>query len=474
VAVALLLALVAAGVTARLALMLAQRPAFTGFPDVGTYIDSARANDVFHDALRPAGYPLFLLLVHGVSAKLSVTILLQHALGVATALLFYAAVRRAGFNRFVALVPATVVLLSGSQIFLEHTPLSETLFTFLLAASVYAAARLNERASVPWALAAGLLAAVAGSVRVVGFALVPVLGLWIALAANARWRRRLIPAAACLAAGAAVVGVYAFANHEATGYTGITRAGAWNLYGRVGPFADCSKFTPPKGTRALCERTPPERRASPGSYVMSPEYSPGHKAFGGPFISSVKNDRKIGAFARAAILGQPIDYLQAVGRGMLKYVDPGQSTKPEGWTYTDFFHRVLLDPLWGDRVREGPLLWYGAAARGAYSNKRLLNWLLRYETATQLKGPVFVLLALLSLASLLLTRGRDRRAAVLFALVAWSSLVAPVATLWWSARYAVPAFGPLAASAGIGGWGVWSLVSRVKGRRATRAPAVTA
>jgi hypothetical protein len=41
---------------------------------------------VFHDAQRPAGYPIFLRLVHLFSESLSFTILVQHALGVATGL----------------------------------------------------------------------------------------------------------------------------------------------------------------------------------------------------------------------------------------------------------------------------------------------------------------------------------------------------------------------------------------------------
>src|SRR4051812_9755328 len=308
VAVALLLALLAAGVILRLAMMLAQRPAFIGFPDVGTYIGAARDN-VFEDPLRPAGYPIFLAVVHALSARLSVTILLQHALGVATALLLYAGVVRAGFSRFAALVPAAVVLLGGSQIFLEHTPISKALFTFLMAGAIYAAVRVGERPSLPWAAGAGLLAALAGSVRVVGFALVIVLALWMVVALERPWRRRLLNAGACALAAVAVGSVYVFANDRTTGYAGITRAGSWNLYGRVGPFAECSKFTPPEGTRKLCQRTPPDKRPNPGAYVLTETYSPGIKAFGGPFHATQEGTGKVGAFARAAIVGQPFDYL---------------------------------------------------------------------------------------------------------------------------------------------------------------------
>src|SRR3954447_20060980 len=85
-AVFALLALVAGGVALRVAIMVAWRPAFIGFADSGTYIDAARGG-LFKDPLRPVGYPLFLRVVHALSAKLSVTILVQHALGVMAALL---------------------------------------------------------------------------------------------------------------------------------------------------------------------------------------------------------------------------------------------------------------------------------------------------------------------------------------------------------------------------------------------------
>jgi hypothetical protein len=61
---------------------------------------------------------------------------------------------------------------------------------------------------------------------------------------------------------------------------------------------------------------------------------------------------------------------------------------------------------------------------------------------TRVEGALFVVLGLLSFAAL--TAGRPAR---LLTLVAWTLLVTPVATLEFSARTAVPAFGFLAAAA---------------------------
>lgn len=49
-----------------------------------------------------------------------------------------------------------------------------------------------------------------------------------------------------------------------------------------------------------------------------------------------------------------------------------------------------------------------------------------------------LLLALLSLLGVALARGFERRTALVVFALAWVSLVAPVATVWWDARLAIP------------------------------------
>src|SRR5687767_13038198 len=134
VAVVGLGALLVAGLGLRLAFMLAYRPAFVGYSDTAVYISGAKG-DLFWDPLRVAGYSAFLRVAHGISAELSFTTLVQHALGVGTALLLYATVRRVGGSPWMAFVPAAIVLLGGDQVFFEHALLSETLYTFLTAAA---------------------------------------------------------------------------------------------------------------------------------------------------------------------------------------------------------------------------------------------------------------------------------------------------------------------------------------------------
>lgn len=162
------------GLGLRVWLIHALRPAFLGYPDATGYIAAARLKPeglLFWNQYRPAGYPLFLSLLHGIHDGLAFVIDIQHLMGLLTALLLYLAVARFVANRWVAVLPAAVVALSGSQLYLEHSPLSETLYTFLVIAALWCAAHsygsVGWREQV-WLLAAGLLIGLSGPVRSVG------------------------------------------------------------------------------------------------------------------------------------------------------------------------------------------------------------------------------------------------------------------------------------------------------------------
>ncbi|MBA3358579.1 MAG: hypothetical protein H0U20_03885 [Thermoleophilaceae bacterium] len=127
-------------------------------------------------------------------------------------------------------------------------------------------------------------------------------------------------------------------------------------------------------------------------------------------------------------------------------------------------NRVLFDPVFQSAGLEVARRHYGDARRFD-ANRRLLEVLRTYESGTRIQGPLFVLIALLSVAAPFLTRGRAHGAALLFALAGWTLLVTPVATVQFSARTGLPGFGPLGAAAALGGWGV---VAAVRERRRLR------
>lgn len=100
------------GLALRLYFMRQWRPALVGFPDSAIYIQDATTG-VFNDPLRVGGYSEFLRLMHGLRPHLSFVIFVQHLLGLASGLLLFGAVGRAGFPRALGLVPAAVVMLGG-------------------------------------------------------------------------------------------------------------------------------------------------------------------------------------------------------------------------------------------------------------------------------------------------------------------------------------------------------------------------
>jgi len=461
-----------AGAVLRLTFMVAWRPAFMGWPDAKSYIDVAHG-DLFASSLRPAGYPLFLRLLDVVDVDMAGVVLVNHALGLASAVLLYLAVVRAGGPRPLGLVPAAMVALNGDTVFLEHSPLSEPLFIFLVALGLYAAARTLDRVSPLWPAAAGVALACSATVRVVGLALLPVLVLWLLGASHGELRRRAVFAATAALAGLAVLGGYYVAEERAVGATGLSRHGVWHLYGRVAPFADCSRFRPPPGTEVLCETTLRTQRPMTDAYIFNWWYSPAVRAYDYPFASTPEVTAALGAFSWAVIVAQPLDYLGEVSGDMLRYVAPESLRGISGGpSYEDLVGTpILFNPLFQNEGLTSVRRYYGWRSPTFDVDRLLLRGLRGYEAATRVQGPMMVLLALLSLAGPLLTRGRARSAALLFTVTAWVLLVAPVAALQFSARTAVPGFGALGAAAAIGAWGCLSrvqvrgLLGRVRARR---------
>src|SRR5829696_8345878 len=262
VAVYALLAVLVLGVIVRGLFMLAWSPAFMGWPDAKSYIDVSQTG-LFENPLRPAGYPLFLVVLNAIWTNIYFVVVVNHLLGLATAVLLYATVVRVGGPRWLGLVPATLVALGGDQMFLEHSVLSEPLFTFLTAFGVYAAVRCaGDGRTLPWAAASGVALALATSVRVVGMATIVIICAWMVFGASGALRQRVLTAATAAVGALAILGSYWIAEYSTTGMVGMSRNGDYHLYGRVAPFADCTKFTPPRGTEMLCEkpRRAPDRR----------------------------------------------------------------------------------------------------------------------------------------------------------------------------------------------------------------------
>lgn len=433
-------------------------PAFVGYDDSRGYLATLIAPNLYWQPVRPAGYPIFLLAAREFSPHLRSAIALQHALGIATAVLLYLGVARVAHRRWVALLPAGVILLGGSQIYLEHAVVTESVFGFLVALALWLAIHSMTSSRPPlWLLPAGAAIGAAVTLRSVGITLIPVLLVWALLARSANVRLRL---ASVVAVGVGVLltlGPYLMDQHSKTDSWGLTRTTGWTLAARMSTFADCSKFTPPHGSEAMCDDpTPQSQRRNAVSYQFDPVYSPAIKAFGLPTADyrladkaslQFKPDGLQREFALTVVRHQFGAYLGTILDGLLKYVNPS-------WGHArtlEFRQSMLIDEL-HNQGKEGPSL-----AEASIAYKRPLAFLRRspeplagYAKSANLEGWPTVLLALLMITGFVMSRGIQRTASGLYGLVALTLILSPVALLFYGARYAAPMYGPLAAAAALG------------------------
>jgi hypothetical protein len=396
--------LLAAGAGARLWLMLDYRPAHLSSNDSARFLHFAHHDDgLFEDTFGPTGYVAFLKTTNWIWDQLEFTVTLQHLFGIAAALLLYAALRRLGAPVWSACIPAGVVLLSGDQLYMEHTLLSEAGgFLPLVTGGLYAGVRaLDDERRLAWLALAGALLAGAALYRNVGLVLPPALALWALAAMPGGARARLVSAGACVAASAAVLGAYAGLARIDGGNTGMTATSGWNAYGRSAPFADCDRFDEPRGTAELCEDTPPEDR--PGSlFYLWFDGSPARKKFGHPPLEQ----ELVGRFGRRAILAQPLDYAKAVSADLPRFLDP--EAHKRSFTGGGYF---LMERR--DARAEGNVLfqlrrdWDFAGPNAGDSAEAIARW----QKIQRLEGAVPGLMVALAVAGALVERLGARRAA---------------------------------------------------------------
>jgi hypothetical protein len=456
---AALVLLLTAGVLLRLAVILLYQPAVVNNADTPTYVTMADGG-LFGDPVRPSGYPLFMIAVHWISDQLAFTIAVQHLLGIATALLLYAAARRIGAPVWVGAVGAAAVLLSLDQIVLEHMVLSDALFTFQLAIVLYLCVRaLDEPQPLRgpldtrhvWIVGAALMLALATWVRGVALPMIPFLLVWIALALPGSWQRCVGRAALAGAAAGAVMLAYFALNDSRTGTFGFTQSSGWALYSRVAPFADCDRFDPPSGTELLCERSKPVARFGPDFYGWEAG-SPAIKAFTYP----PNGNDQLGAFARQVIVHQPIAYVQAAGTDVLRYFLPDYHTYAFGGPGYDTLDIGRKDPVLEHEV----LGWLSAYYRGDFHEiDDGVSVLSEVQDWVRVQPLLMLAAMLLGVAGIVVARGRVRAVLVLVCGMALLLVLIPSATANYNVRYVIPAGGPIVLGGAIGAWAVFGWVS---------------
>lgn len=445
-----LLVVLALGAALRLVLVFAYTPAYLSYPDSWGYVANAAGPLFPVHAIRPAGYPAFLVAAHAISSELAFTIVLQHVLGLLTAILAYLTLLRFGAPRWVALVPAGVVALTMDSIYFEHTLLSEWLFALLLAGGGYAFARsfssedAAPSSALAWSGLAGALLAMATTVRTVGLFAVPVFVLAALVHPAPTAGRRLARATMPGVVATILLLGYAALNSSQSGFFGLSEGSGWAVYSRAAPFADCRKFDPPANARGLCETTDVRLRGGPDFYGWN-DASPGRKLFEGPPLS----DDVVGSFGRAAILGEPTAYLSAVVTDAARFVDPdigleraGNGAPPGAWdiggrdSAAEALIRSVVDPYYGPTT---------VRLRGAVTT------LSDIQRVVRVHGALILAAVVLAVAGAPFASRRERVALLALGGGALIILTMSVALTVYNWRYAVPVLPWLLAAGALGG-----------------------
>jgi hypothetical protein len=463
-----LLALLGVGLALRVWFMLAWSPAITGYSDSGIYFQDS-VESIWSDPIRTQGYTMFLRVLHAISPHLILVTIVQHGLGLLAAVLIFLAVRRCGGPRWLGLIPAAAIALAGDELFIEHAALSDALLIVLLIAMLYCGIRTLD-GGWRWAAATGLLIGLGVWERGASLALAGVVPLWLLFSAGRPTRRTLGIAAVALAVSVGTVGVYVGWRKADSGLPGLLATNnAWNLYGRVGPWADCTKFTPPAGTRLLCESTPPSQRGYRNGgedYIYNTE-SPAQRLFGHPYeVSAYPHAMQLlQEWSEAAILGQPLDYLHAVWLDTIRLFDPNAQS------YSDMSADEMMRWfIYGPTQHSGPggfknqfvEYWQGLLYPGDPPPHRGdISALTSWEEFTRLDGAWMGVLLALCLAGpwLLGRRARElapraRPGMILFGLTALTLLFFPIFVKGYDYRFVIPAYAPLVAAGTLSAWGL--------------------
>jgi hypothetical protein len=268
----------------------------------------------------PSGYPAILWVLSVFGHHLWLIAVVQHLAGLAVGLLAYWLLRRLGVGRALATAGAAVVLLDGYAIALEQYVLSETFFGLAMVGCAAAAIRARS-ADTPsagwWVLSGGLLAG-AATIRSAALFAVPV---WIVFLLVSRPGLRR----ASLSVAALALPLLAYcALHAADGLGfGMTQAGGWLLYGRVGAIVDCPKMHLTAQTAPLCRYPAPPGPdfGSPGDYIFSPK-SPAVILYTDLYTDPPRSNPVLKRFALEAIRANPGGYAKAVADDFLAYFDP--------------------------------------------------------------------------------------------------------------------------------------------------------
>lgn len=339
---ALFVVALAAGIAMRVITVLAYGPAFF-YPDSHEYLafaDQLSFTHVVPDSFRPLGYSGYLAVFLPTWDPMRNAVIVQHLLGLIVGTLIYAALVRVGVRRWLAVIGSLPLLLDSFQLDLEHYIMADVLCQSM-AATAFVLLIWHRRATPVWAaVGVGLLLSAGVVTRYAAVALIVPAVAYLLLRGGGL---RLVGtrAAAMLVAFVLPLGAYAVLFHHFYGKYSITANGGRFLYGRVGPLADCAKFTVPDYERPLCLSGPGDPRRSTNFLIWSPKT---------PFFTveppaGMTQDQVAADFAKRAVRAQPLTFAKSV---LKSYASSLRPTRTGGgsqyWRFQRAHPLVGVDP----------------------------------------------------------------------------------------------------------------------------------
>jgi hypothetical protein len=328
--------------------------------------------------------------------------------------------------------------------------MSETIFHASLVGAV-AVLLWKDRLGLAATSAAGVLLGYAGVVRSVGVPLVAVFLLYL-LARRAGWRTVV---ALALGWGVITVG-YATIYEVQHGKFGFTQSRGRFLYGRVAPFADCSRLADlPANERFLCPdpSNPPTTNQAMWGRDSPLRHMP------------ASADRTTRDFAMRVIRDRPLKYARVVALDFLHYFEPGHRVGPndsaiEQWQFPrDPNHwgipgyRGPIRPSPDRYVRFSPNGYVDRMVDRPRTNVGVSRFLHVYQQFASTSGQVLGICVIVVLAALVLRRGalRLRMDAALLAGSVVTMLLVATSLSAFSYRYSLVAAVLLPAAAALAG-----------------------
>jgi Dolichyl-phosphate-mannose-protein mannosyltransferase len=437
--------LVAAGLGLRVAAQVAYHPALI-------YVDSLKYLYGIYPGSEPLGYAVLLKLVL-LAGGLGTVALIQHLLGLASAIILYVVLLRRGAAPWLAALAAAPVLLDAYQVQMEQMIMPEALFEVMLVAGI-AVLLWRPEVTTRAAIAAGLILGLSATVKQVGVDLFVPAVVYLAISGKS-WRRSAVTSGVLVVAFLLPVVGYCGVSYARTGHFWLARR--QTVSGRLAAAADCATLRLPAPVRPLCP-TPAEQAKGPDFL----EHSGQSPLFSTPVKPGTRG-QLISELGSAVVRQQPLRVAAAIAHDWLRLFAlsrSGSATPISRWQFQTSYPTF---PPWVTVNRSSQIVvglqfalggpFQHSVLRPAYGGKAQVDRpvaaaLRAYQLdGGYTPGPLFALLALLgiggSVAALVARRrgtaaGSASVAVLLFTVTAAAVLLS--ADLYeFSWRYQLPA-----------------------------------